>query len=520
MTLLYLKTNRVIKILYITIFIVSFFSSFLSVVHALEGTHYTKQWIRNSDFSLGDDSWVTSVEGDESDINASIYSEQGKFEIYGEQRSFSLVADPPLALDWSVRDNPNFPDRPDIYEFTSDGCRVSHQFDDITAVQSPSVHWDQNISLPVNMSDYQIKSASIESIVNATVDENLDRLEDYLTGDLARLAPDYVVDTYSVGDYIRFYVLISDLEKNQVFEIAYFQTEQIGSSNPPGKDYLYDTYMHTVPQEILVFYLGAVLGSDNSNFTLTLGIRIHIEDNLGSYWDQDDFDELFIKSVNFTFIYEKKIDRYSSVSLNQIGASINGTNVEIRDAVLNLKFKIDDIWPESLSPNSELSIFINNYEIEKKIKLSEMNSSFQEITIEKSDIKAFILTNINISVSIRVVMADNFVLDRVFTISVDDAYLTISYTIFREDTSPNYFIWVILIILFIVIAILGSLSLRSYVLVPRKLNKRNALLSRTQKFKDAENIQGILLIHNDGGLPLFSKNYSELLEGKNTLFSG
>ena len=33
-------------------------------------------------------------------------------------------------------------------------------------------------------------------------------------------------------------------------------------------------------------------------------------------------------------------------------------------------------------------------------------------------------------------------------------------------------------------------------------------------------IQGILLIHNPSGLPIFSRNYSDLMEGNKTLFSG
>jgi len=480
----------------------------------------TTQWLKNPTFDSGIEYWNPVFTGDTSDVHATIQSGQAQYQILGDKRSFSLVADPPLAVNWSETDNPNFPNRPDLDEITSEGCRVSHEFNDSTAVQNPSVHWEQTITMPVDMSDYVIKSASIEAIVNATVDENLDRLDDYLTGDFARLTPNEIVDTYSVGDYIRFYVLVSDLEKNKVYEIAYFQTEQIGSGNPPGKDYLYDTYMVSVPQEVLIFYLESVLSTNNSNFTISLGINLHIEDNLASYYDLDNFDELIIKFVNFTFTYEKLINQYTSISWNQIGNPIVGENIKIIDANLNFKCKVDPYWSETISPNSELRILINNNELDRDIKLGDINATFGIISLEAEDLKPYILTNVNLSFSIMIFLADKFALDQIITFSIDDVYLTISYIQYNNESIPYYLIWTILIILLIVIAILTSLSLRSYILIPRKLKKRTALLSRTQEFKDAQNIQGILLIHNPSGLPLFSRNYSDLMEDNKTLFSG
>ncbi|MFX1242622.1 MAG: hypothetical protein ACFFA7_15340 [Promethearchaeota archaeon] len=479
----------------------------------------TTQWLKNPNFNSGGEYWSSSFTGDLNDVNASIHSGEAHYEILGDKRTYSLIADPPLALNWFERDNPNFPNRPDIYEITSEGCRVSHEFDDTTAIQNPSVQWDQNISLNVDMSDYIIKSVSIQAIVNATVDNNLDRLDDYINGDLARLSPNNIVDTYSVGDYIRFFVSISDLDKNKIYEIAHFQTEQIGSGDPPGKDYLYDTYMISVPQDVLTFYLESVLDTDNSNFTISLGISIHTEDNVVNYWDLDNFDELMIKFVNFTFTYEKKIDQYTSISWIQKANSINGDNIKILDATLNFKYKVNMNWSETLSPNSELRILINNNELEKTIKLKDIEITFQDLNLGADLIKSYILTNVNFTFSIVIFLADTFALNQIMDFSIDDVYLTISYVKFSNESFPYSLIFIILILL-LVIALLTSLSLRSYILIPRKLKKRTALLSRTQKFKDAENIQGILIVHNPTGLPLFSRNYSDLMEGNKAIFSG
>jgi hypothetical protein len=388
-------------------------------------------------------------------------------------------------------------------------------------VQNPSVHWDRNITVPVNMLDFEITSASIQAIVNATLDENIDRFTDYYYGYLARNDPNAVVDTFGVGDYVRFYVLISDLEKNKVYEIAYFQTAQVGIGSPPGLDYLFDTNMSTVSEEVLKFYLSSVLNTDNHNFTITLGIRLNIEDNVVGGYDLDTFNELIINYLNLTFTYEKKIDQLTTISWNQIGDSISGNNVILEDANLNFKYKIDQIWPQSLSLNSELRIVINNYDLERTIKLSSINTTFQEISLSKIDVLDYILTNINISISIQVFIADDFVLDKKVTITIDDVYLTIAYLrIVADPPLSNDFLWVILIISSIIIVILGALSLRSYVIIPRQQTKKSYLLLRTQKFKDIRNIQAFIAMHKPSGLPIYSQSYSRLMKGKKTLFSG
>ncbi len=490
-------------------------------LHASSSEHYTSQWIKNPSFDNSTDGWNALIEGDSSDVNMNASDGCANFEILGEEKTFSILSDPPSSSNWTAVQNPNFPNFPDIFEINKYGCNVSHLFNDVTAVQDPCVHWDRNVTLPMNISDYIITSASIQAIVNATVDEDLDRYSDYLYSRFARINPYDTVDTYSVGDYIRYYVLISDLAKNKVYEISYFQTEQIGTGNPPGKDYLYDTYMISVPEEVLIFYLTSVLGTDNSHFTISLGIKLHIEDNLADYWDIDTFYELMIKYVNLTFTYEKKIDRLTSLYLNQIGPSLNGNNVEINAANLNFKYKIDSNWVSSLTLNSEMRVLINNYDTDISLNLNEMNNTFQELKIGGIDITSFILKDINITLSFQIFLADDFVLNRHIKISIDDVNLEISYVIYLEDPPPfDYFILIILISSLLIIALLGCLSFRAYILIPRKNKKDASLLLKAQRMKDIENIQAILLMHKPSGLPIFTQNYSTSLKVKKTLFSG
>jgi len=79
---------------------------------------------------------------------------------------------------------------------------------------------------------------------------------------------------------------------------------------------------------------------------------------------------------------------------------------------------------------------------------------------------------------------------------------------------------IIIIISALIISVLGIMSLRSYVILPRRRKKEADLLARTQRFKDIQNIQAIVAIHRDSGIPLYSKSYSILEKHKKELFSG
>ncbi|MHA2050002.1 MAG: hypothetical protein ACW986_10330 [Promethearchaeota archaeon] len=85
---------------------------------------------------------------------------------------------------------------------------------------------------------------------------------------------------------------------------------------------------------------------------------------------------------------------------------------------------------------------------------------------------------------------------------------------------PEYLFWIIILVLVSVVSVLGILSVRSYVLLPRRRRKEANLLAKTQNFKDLQNIQAIVIIHRLSGIPIYSRSYSILEKHKKELFSG
>jgi len=110
----------------------------------------------------------------------------------------------------------------------------------------------------------------------------------------------------------------------------------------------------------------------------------------------------------------------------------------------------------------------------------------------------------------------------------DSTYQTTQYSfvvvirepIVDEPEFPNYFLWIIIGVLISIVSALGVLSFRTYVYMPRKRKKEAKLLSKTQRFKDLNNIQAIVVIHKFSGIPIYSRSYSILEKHKKELFSG
>ncbi|MHA1727915.1 MAG: hypothetical protein ACTSWY_04205, partial [Promethearchaeota archaeon] len=399
-------------------------------------TSYTEQMIMDPTFdkSSGESPWSSAEEGDMSDINTSLGGGMANYSVIGDERTFSLVEDhnwTGATDNWTTVQNPNFPAFPDTYILNESGCCVSHLWHE-DANQSVAANWEKNINMPINMSDYIITSASISAEVNGSV--HVPSVQGYSDG--IESGNDLGINTsqYATGDYVRFYILISDLQKNNEYEIANNQSSNLGQDEPMI-DHMNDTFMVPITEESLIFFLTSVLSDDYCNFTITIGMRIWCEDNYPQ--DSDLWDLLIIKSVNLTFTYQKKIDQFNSLSWNQITNSIRssdydvpGSNIsiEIDEAKLNFKHSTDRNWSK-YSTNSEFRCYINDTKIPETVKLSESNSTWQNASDSGFDVKSYVFIDKNISFSLQVYLADGFLLDLNSTISIDDVYLNISFTV-------------------------------------------------------------------------------------------
>ncbi|MFX0180018.1 MAG: hypothetical protein ACFE78_07490 [Candidatus Hodarchaeota archaeon] len=439
-------------------------------IHSSPIEEYTKEWLKNNNFSGTENPWKSKIIGDSTDISATFTPGQVNYNIFGEERTFSKISGTPLLSEWTKVHNPEFPAYPDDSNITPEGCWATHSWYEASD-QSPSVHWDRNITMPVDMSDYIITSASLTAIVNATVTAYPGSMNTSPQGwgvetpgdDTGPYQDDN--DQFFTGDYVRFYVLLSDLTKEKEYEVSYNQTSDLGKDSAGSYDYMSDTFTTTVSEEDLIFYLTSVLSSDYRNFTITLGIRIWCEDNWWS--DRDRWDDLLIKSCNLTFTYQKKVNQFTTASWYQKGNTISGENVQIIDGNLRFKYKINQNWPTSLSPNSELQIFINNNTLLESVKLSTANLSFTEAKKGGFDMTYLLLKDVNISLYIKLFLADEFPLVQNLTLSITDVFLQITYTVFTPETEEEPWLYAGLFIIAAIAAAVISGLLIAYVKVWR-----------------------------------------------------
>ena len=410
-------------------------------IHTSAQETFTTNWLENPTF---DDPvepvWYSKGEGDTSDVKATAGLGHANLSVIGDKRTFSEISGTPTPDDWQNVTNPNFPALPDFQgkEKYMDkyGCEVNHTWNDPSdPIQSPSIHWEQNITMPVNMADYEITSASISTVFNASVITSPGGAN--VANDFHGIdTPGDTVDQPGDYDSARFYVLISDLEDNETYEIAWYQTVDLGQDSPEISN-ITDSFMNTVVEEALIFYLNSLFKRDNYNFKVTLGIRIKCVDNFN--YDNDQWDSLRIKTCNLTFTYEKKIDQTTSISWNQDGdklSNISNDTIIINKALLNFKYKIDKNWTVG-SPNSEIRVFIGNNKHSETIKLINSSTSFQIAKTGGYDVTSLITYNTYINFSIQVYLADEFLLDRNITVSIDDVFLNITYTVTFPDTQSN-----------------------------------------------------------------------------------
>jgi sRNA-binding regulator protein Hfq len=405
-------------------------------IQTSETDYYTTEWLQNGNFSSGS-YWNPVTTGDTSDFNLAISGGAATYKVMGEQRSFSLSESPIVGSNWLAVQNPQIPYLPTSVYSDSEGLKASHTFvDNGDANQIPSVHWDRNFTMPVDMADYVITSASFQTVVNATVSEDIDVYSDYLNGYYATDggAP---LNQYDSFDYVRFYVLLSDLSKAKTYELGYYQPPNLGAGNPPGTDTLTDTNLVTVSEEVLIFYLTSVLSSDNYNFTVSIGINIYCADSSTTY-DTDTFTELLVKEIDLSFTYEKKIDQLNQASWRQDASTIQ-SNYIIENATLNFQYKIDKDWTANTgSLNSEFRIIINTNQLGQTVKLSTATSSYQDFAVGGLDVSSFISPDEDVNVSIQIYIGDEFNLDTEITVSIDNVSLMIGYGIFTPPDTTSY----------------------------------------------------------------------------------
>ncbi|MHA1985363.1 MAG: hypothetical protein ACW98D_01875, partial [Promethearchaeota archaeon] len=404
-------------------------------------TPQTTQWINNPTMESPIEPgwfWENGTEGDNSDVDANSTPNQADIRVLGEIKTFADIYGTPnssTSLGWEEFRNGDFL-LPDVSLIDDRGCYVYHFLDEGTGggqvYNYPSVHWKNNVSIADDMSDYNITSASIEVIFNASVDANVDTPNDPIDGTY--------IDRFAIGDDVTFYVELSDLENSYSFRIGEFKSEYLGqnATGYPTILNITDTELNYIDEQDIISALEAVLEYDNHNFTIILGMDIYCEDNLGGGGgDKDEWDELIIKSFNLTFTYEKKIDPFTTISWNQIGNQLSGANIQITEATFNFKYKIDKLWPTS-APLSEIRFLINDkIYSEETIKLTSATTILQDAKNGSFDVTGFIDKDVNISVSIQVYLKDTFYLDEIITISIDEVFLNISYIVTSPDKETN-----------------------------------------------------------------------------------
>ncbi len=403
-----------------------------------ENVHYsaqqsgTTQWIKNPNFESPIEPtwfWKNGSLGDNSDMDGNTTIGQANIRVLGDSKTFTVVSgiiNSSSSPGWKIFRNGGY-EFPDIYEIRSYGAFVYHEWAD-DANQAPSVHWKTNVSVPIDMSDYVITSASLEVIVNATVSSNVDTPND-----------DGSWTNFAIGDSVTFYTQISDLGYNApIYTVASNKTKYLGQQNATQLTILTidNNTLETVNEIDLITALNSAFDKDpqHSNFTITAGIDIYSEDNLPGT-DTDTFDELIIKNITLTFTAKKKINQNTKVSWNQVGNKLDGGSFQIINASFNFKYKVSKAWVSS-APLSEIKFYINNKSHPQgTFKLSSVPISFQYAKPGGFDVTNLISTDVNISTSIEVFLKDSFELNKTLVISIANVTLNISYI----ETFPDYF---------------------------------------------------------------------------------
>ncbi|KKL68394.1 hypothetical protein LCGC14_2125420, partial [marine sediment metagenome] len=226
-----------------------------------------------------------------------------------------------------------------------------------------------------------------------------------------------------------------------------------------------------------------------------------------------------ILSFGNNYIYLKFQHQNQNYRTETFGFQFLIKQIEIDVETINFSDSVDVLVGETVEIQIKLIDHISNEFIENASVSYDWEfgiGTFTEIHPGTYQIYINLQENIRGNYRINLIITPE---DTVYKTSQYSFILAIGVE--ERNNSPNYLLIIIILsILILVISILGILSLRSYVLLPRRRKIESELLSKTQKFKDLDNIQAIVLIHKQSGVPIYSKSFLTLEKHQNQLFAG
>ncbi|MFX1398359.1 MAG: hypothetical protein ACFFAS_15115 [Promethearchaeota archaeon] len=407
------------------------------------------QWLDYPSFTVDDGTWYKTESGtDPDDVSAVLDTNEGcaNYTIIGDSYSGVIIEEVPLDSTWNLLPNYDNVEPVDVWADPSGILYASHYWDDVSSDQHTRVQWVRDVTMPDDMSDYNITSASFNFYVNASV--HADGGNEGINGGIDRPGDWNPTPTYiGKGDYALFFSYISSDSLENNYSMQEWDSAEVNlGDDDEGDMHVVSDILVAADEEELIFNLNRVLAQDTVNhrdFKLILGIEIFCEDNYGQ--DDDQWDDLFFQNVSLTVEYEKVIDPLTTVSWHQDSDPLDtliGENetIEVTAANLNFTYRTDRDWTIITgSLNSFIEIDISGSTIGEKILLSNSATSDQEIKPGGFDVTSLVSQvdqwiNLSITVSIR----DRFGLADNLTITIDDVELWIWYTITFADIQTDY----------------------------------------------------------------------------------
>ncbi|MFX1289147.1 MAG: hypothetical protein ACFFFY_11390, partial [Promethearchaeota archaeon] len=451
---------------------------------------YESQLVINSDFDT-EVGWISVYSGDINDVDTEIVDGGGNFKVIGETYTTTLISgiiNSTTSQSWYNSTNPEIPVYPTQGHGSDEsGVFASHLWAEqagttVNAYQKTSIQWEKVITTPLNMSDYTITSASLSVLINATA-------KAYVgcgSGDVwhwegVEVAGDVGMSTFIEGDYIKYYVRLANLDKDVNYKVTDFQTSTLGQDGAQivdSYDYLNDTIFVADNVEDLIFFLNQVLeNGDFQNFIIILGMEFNCEDNCST--DLDEFNEVYIKACNLTISYVKNINRLTTMSWKYPTERIDnkGGIIEITRSKLFFDYKIDKLWPVSLSSNSEFRILINDQEYSENINLGEADTELKQAKEGGYDIKGITPDNYDINLTIQIFLGDDFNLVENYTITIDNVYLWVSYDLFFPAQRDITFL------ILLISALIASALLLTYLFYYRRVLRFPKQVRKVRKFR-------------------------------------